>query len=295
MRYVLFDTCTWVDLCGSIQLWPLLDTIESAVNKGGLRVLVPEVVHLELAKHVPTAATRTVKATKTRLRELRNALPTLLSHDISALLRELDRVNSLLDATPGRIERVGKRVMALTANGIRLDTSEGVYKRVVDRGLRKIAPFHAGAKNSTADAVIVEVLLEHAKRIRESGDNRAIDFVSSNTSDFSSATNHNQPHNDFEADFSAARISYHSSLVPLVETVSKELDSEEEQKRLTRIIDAGHLRDRLPVDVTMPLSETCYGCGKPAVGGYRPSPGGLSWVMYCPACGWRRDTGEYFD
>jgi hypothetical protein len=128
-----------------------------------------------------------------------------------------------------------------------LATTDAVKRRVTERALAGLAPYHR-AKNSVADAILIEVYAELVGG-RESKRKRFA-FVTHNSKDFSEPNgDRRKPHPDIARLFAPPKSTYWGSLVDVVKDVDSELladhDSEfnfsQQPRRLSEIIEAEHL------------------------------------------------------
>ena len=298
MYDLIIDTCVWINVCSNVREWPLLDGLEKLVATRKVRLIVPAVIRVEANKHLPQTATKVVQTGKSWLQSLRFLSETVIAEPdrLSALHEVFAHFRTTLDATSPAINNTSDRALALIRDAHIIELSSEISERAIRRGIDKKAPFNSGSKNSTADAVILEATLAHARSVREAGDQRSIAFVTSNKSDFSAPQNQKLPHDDFAAELQTLKVDYHINIAALLEVLAKELDSTTEQAKLTEVIKQRNLIEHIAdVDIRQPLTSTCPKCGGRAYGGYRHSYGGLSWHLTCGTCGLSQDTGEYFD
>ena len=122
--------------------------------------------------------------------------------------------------------------------------------RAVERALSKLAPFHR-AKNSMADAILVEMFAEMVQAQSEPG--TQFFFVTLNTKDFSQQNGDRRlPHADFEPMFRAENCTYATSIVEVIKELDSELLSEleweesysEEPRGLSEILEALHVVEK---------------------------------------------------
>lgn len=298
MYNLIIDTCVWINVCSDVREWPLLDGLEKLVATRKVCLIVPAVIRDEVHKHLPNTAKSVAKTGKLWLQNLRFISETVITDParLLALREACTHCRMTLDVIPLAIRNTSDRALTLIRDAHIIELSSEINARAIRRGIDKKAPFNSGSKNSTADAVILETVLAHAKSVRETGDQRSIAFVTSNKSDFSAPRDQRLPHDDFAAELQALKVEYHINIAALLQVLAKELDSATEQAKLTEVITqrdlVAHIAD---VDISQPLTATCPKCGGQAYGGYRRSYGGLSWHLTCGTCGLSRDTGEYFD
>lgn len=200
MLNLLVDTSTWLDLAARRDGQKWIVALRQLIRQGSLRILVPGLVIEEFTRNRPRAEQAMTTKVADRFRLLRTDIGA--TYDREDLEQALGALNSLAHHVPlvgAMTTRNFDDILQLLQNGVSLHPSEAEYGRVVERGLDKTAPFHR-SRNSVADALLIELYISATTDVDLAQHPHA--FITSNSSDFSSATgDKRQPHKDLAAIF----------------------------------------------------------------------------------------------
>lgn len=186
MLFLLADTSVWLDLAKTINGQKLIVTVRVLAHERRLTLLVPQLVVEEFERNRERVEADMTRSVSGQLRRARDAIEQHGQGDgRQAALTELDNLAHRLPLINQMATRNFKDVRDLLANGRELAPTPDDYKRVVQRGLDKRAPFHRG-RNSAADALLLEM---YSTAVRSRSDDRREQwcFVTLNTRDFSAA------------------------------------------------------------------------------------------------------------
>ena len=293
MHDALLDTSTCFEIVLGADSDLLLSKIEQFVATNKLRLIVPEVVANEFARHREDQEQRTLKK---QLSILENAKKLLREHCDSsqhqAISSSFEVTEKAIGDQKAGIDRAINRVEDLFRHPStqRPGLNLGINERVVDRGIKKLAPFNRTKKapsetrnkNSVADAVVFETFVESVK-LRETNARKMI-FVNANPNDFSDANDSSLPHPDLAEVFQKPNVEYCPNIGAVLNQIEETAVPEPVVRHISDVIEMRHGR--------------CPKCGngKMVDGTYHPSQyGGLTWHLICDNCRNLIDTGDSFD
>ena len=219
MFNVLIDTCVWLDLAQDPKQTPLLLVVENMVKEKSISLIVPRVVHDEFHRNRERVAKSSARSLASHFQQVKEAVKKGTSDPRRqrALLAQLDNLNHKIPLIGGAAESVLERIAKLFQEAAILGTSDVAKLRAADRALTRRAPCHRENKNSMADAIVVEMYFEAAKKGKP-GERFA--FVTHNKSDFSLLDGDQRvPHPDLSAGFSKIKSLYCVNLAELLRRI----------------------------------------------------------------------------
>jgi PIN domain len=195
--FLLLDTCVWITVSQEPQLRKVLDQLEANVAENRVKLLVPEVIKVEFARNKPSIVKRHCDHYRTLVKHARELIPLMDGDKQDTVKTQIERAATNALTQTNLVTEALVRAEALMSNGntIALPVSDKAQVTVIERALKKQAPFHR-AKNSVADALIVECFHEFLLRNAVSDGSDAF-FVTENTSDLSAPNNPTLPHVDY--------------------------------------------------------------------------------------------------
>lgn len=212
-----------------------------------MRLLVPPVVIEEFDRNETRLQAAMTSTVASRFKQIRQDLFTYGSDDDAHAVEVIDDLGRHLPLVGAMTTRNFREIRELLVAGQTVQPSEAEMSRVVERGLRKAAPFHSG-RNSVADAVIFE-LYQTATKGADHG-THAHAFITTNHTDFSRANgDRRKPHDDIADAFDGTNSRYALGVDGLdivvrdyfdeeIEELLEETDFQEEPRRLGEIIAA---------------------------------------------------------
>lgn len=247
-HWVLIDTCVWLDLAKDHRELPIINALGELVLIGTIRLIVPEIVTTEFTRNRERVADEARTAFKTHIRLARDAVarygPDANKAATLAALSDVDHeIHNRGDSVSGTM----KMIEQLLDSAVTYPATEEIKRRVVDRALAQVAPYHR-AKNSVGDAIILETYIAHMATHSETTER--FTFVTHNIKDFSEQNGDRRlPHPDLAGLFDGTRSSYATSLAELLREIDPdvlddldfELNFQQDPRRLTEILEAEHL------------------------------------------------------
>jgi hypothetical protein len=246
--YVLIDTCVWLDIAKDYREQPVIGALEDLISAGEVELIVPQVVVDEFRRNKARIIEDARRSLQSHFRLVREAVNRFGDDEYRAsTLQALNEVDHKIvtgsDTVTDSVDRIEKLLTAKPA----VTTTETIKRRVTDRALSGLAPYHR-AKNSVGDAILIETYAEivggRATKRKRFG------FVTHNTKDFSEPNgDRRKPHPDIASLFTAPKSGYWVSLVEVIKDVDSELladhDNEfnfsQQPRRLSEILEAEHL------------------------------------------------------
>ncbi|UTY57187.1 PIN domain-containing protein [Massilia sp. erpn] len=192
MHLVMLDTCVWLDLATQKAELPMLAAIESLVQDGSIKILLPELVRVEFERNKERVIDATRRRLSSEFRVVKGVIESFGGDGKGAALETLDDLNLRLPILSEATHSTANRVLDLFETALEISISDTAKVRAAERAIAKKAPFHR-QKNSVADAVLAEAF--HEFRTAYAGDYATFRFVTHNVTDFSDK-DHRKPHND---------------------------------------------------------------------------------------------------
>ncbi|AOT05787.1 PIN domain-containing protein [Arthrobacter sp. U41] len=247
MLHLLIDTSTCLDLAQRRDGQRWIVALRILIREGKLKLLVPPVVIEEFDRNEARVQAAMTSSIAGRFRQIRQDLVTYGSDDDGHAVEVIENLGRHLPLVGAMTTRNFREVRELLVTGQVVEQSEVETNRVVERGLKKAAPFHSG-KNSVADAVIFELYQTAAQEADLAKHPHA--FITTNHTDFSRANgDKRKPHDDLADAFDGTGSRYALGVDGLnmvlrdhfgeeIEELFEETDFQEEPRRLDEILAA---------------------------------------------------------
>jgi len=245
--HLLVDTSTWLDLAQRRNGQRWIVALRVLIHQGEIVLLVPPVVIEEFDRNEARVQASMTSSIASRFKQIRQDLVAYGSDDDAHAVEVIEDLGRHLPLVGAMTTRNFKEIRELLVAGQRVEATETEMSRVVERGLKKLAPFHSG-KNSTADAVIFELYQTATSGAELTADPHA--FITTNHTDFSRLNgDKRQPHDDIAAAFDGAGSRYALGVEGLdsvlrahfgeeIDELFEEVDFQEEPRRLDEILAA---------------------------------------------------------
>ena len=245
MLRLLIDTSTWLDLARRRDGQRWIVALRVLVHHGEVELLVPPVVIEEFDRNRDRVEATMTSSVASRFKALRQDLLQYGDDDEQAM-KVIDGLSRHVPLIGAMTTRNFTEIRELLVAGRAVEPTEDSQRRVVERGLQKVAPFHRG-RNSVADAVLIETFADVA------AEGSAADiyaFITSNSDDFSLVDgDKREPHGDIATTFADVHTRYGLGVDGLdsvmrdyfgdeVEELFDEVDIREEPRRLDEILTA---------------------------------------------------------
>ncbi len=287
-HHTLIDTCVWIEMAGDPQAGEIASRLEGLIATTHFRLVVPDVVREEYARHKAGCSEKLAKRLSARVKEtIQHVRDYADGEGKPALLAGLEAFSGRVADVSNAAARAADRIQALLDHPEtrRLETTDEILRRAARRGYEKQAPF-VGNQNSTADAIILESFLGFFAR-HEAG-RCTFSFVTLDKSGFAAPKDRREPHPELGEPFADGRIKYSINLA-------------DEINRLIEVLPPAPRQEKkpLPEAVVRHVAEwqahrydpvVCPFCGKKALHdiGWR----GFTWHKKCGNCDRFLDTGE---
>jgi hypothetical protein len=192
--HLLVDTSTYLDLAQRRDGQRWIVALRVLIHQGKVKLLVPRVVVEEFDRNEARVQAAMTASIASRFKQIRHDLVTYGSDDDAHAMEVIEDLSRHLPLIGAMTTRNFAELRELLIAGEIIEPSRVEISRVVERGLRKAAPFHSG-KNSVADALIIELYRTAAQAADLALHPHA--FVTTNHTDFSQAKgDRRQPHDD---------------------------------------------------------------------------------------------------
>jgi hypothetical protein len=219
-----------------------VSALEELVSVDSVRLVFPNLVVSEFTRNKDDVAEKTRRRLSQEFKRVRNVVEEFGGENARHAIETLKEVGSRLPLLSEANYATISRVEELIANSLKLQTTDAAKLAAVARGLDKRAPFH-NSKNSTADAIIIELFSEFVAEWQSDSDSFL--FVTHNYKDFSSK-DHREPHQDFSEVFFEDNVYYFSTVSSainfldesILDDVQFEQDVMDETRSLQEILSA---------------------------------------------------------
>lgn len=246
--WLMIDTCVWLDLAKDHRQEPVIGALEELIGAGEIELIVPEVVVSEFARNKGRLVEEARRGFRSHLRLTREAVNRFSEGDCkSETLSGLDDVAHKIATSAEVVNDSVGRIEALLTAGPSIPTSDCVKRRVTDRAMSGIAPFHRN-RNSVADAILIEIYANQVSAL--SSEQMEFAFITHNTKDFSALNgDRRSPHSDLAKLFYSDQSTYSVSIVDLIRARYPELLADHEYeisfsqqwRSLSEILEAEHV------------------------------------------------------
>ena len=239
MHNIALDTNTWVYLANGMEPVRLLHFLKNEVEKGNIRIILPEIVSNEWDVHKEKSVRQGSLKHFNDIKEALDRLRKLLGEKgekgfLSFLLKEDDEKEYFEDFFKSFKEKKKEIEDAINENiklvddlfknhAVKIDVKDSIYKKAGLFALGKKAPFKM--KNSFADALILFSYLDY---LMTEGIKDAI-FVTYNTDDFCEKKEGKKLlHPDLKDEFDQAKCNFYKIVGEAINTIEKDIVSKEE-------------------------------------------------------------------
>ncbi|MFB4289208.1 PIN domain-containing protein [Nonomuraea sp. ATR24] len=223
MLRLLVDTSVWLDMAKHRDGQKLIVPIRVLCFQKRLQLIVPSLIVDEFERNRPRVEASVSASVAERIRQLKNDLKEYGGNQREQWLEEMSHRLPLLSALS---LRNFKEIKDLLDHPTAVEPTVRQRASVVQRALDKKAPFHL-AKNSVADALLIEVFRSVLKRSRASD---ICLFATSNHQDFSLQNgDRRKPHPDFDDIFTDQRAHYLMGLEGLASGLREHFGEEFEE------------------------------------------------------------------
>ena len=213
MKYLLLDTNIYIDMIVSRESSHKPESyynLEKILNFTDTKLLVPKIVKHELFRHIENEIEkigRNLNKSKhiindlywinetSELNEFNNNKKSILNN----LTRLIGEFKASKDTHVNHYKLQFNNLFE-HRNVIMIEENNNILAKVMKRKTYKLRPFHSNDKNSNADAVIIETILNIEDFIEDFNINDKIYFISKNDSDFAYKNNKDTLHSDIAKD-----------------------------------------------------------------------------------------------
>ena len=179
---ILIDTDVWLDLAKDYRKVPVLTALESLVRAGVVEFILPEIVVAEFVRNRDRVVEQSRRSLSSHIRRVREAMAEFGDEERrSAAIAQLDDMEHNVAVTGDLSHQTLDKITSLMGTSPVTVASDNAKLKAVERALSKLAPFHR-TRNSTADAVLIEIFVETLQAERET--ETRFFFVTLNTKDF---------------------------------------------------------------------------------------------------------------
>lgn len=244
MLHLLIDTSTWLDMAKRRDGQKWIVAIRVLVHQRELELLVPAIVIEEFERNRDRVEASMTASAAQRFKLMKQDLGEYGGPDYKQALQVVEKLAHEVPLIGAMTTRNFDDVLEMLRGGRTVEATDEERRRVVERGLRKLAPFHR-SRNSMADALLVELYASETARADMTTDPHA--FVTTNSDDFSLPNgDKREPHPDLADLFTIDGSAYGLGVDGLnsimldhfgdeLEDLFEETDFQEEPRRLSEI------------------------------------------------------------
>lgn len=201
MKYLLLDTNIYIDMIVSRSSTHSADSYEllkMLLDHDKVKIIVPAIIETEIKRHIASE----IKNVGTLVQKARKSIDEIywINH-IEEIKKYNEKIKPLKQTLGNMVDEFGKneehyindaskKITELMEykNVIRIEENDSLLINVQKRKLYKLCPFHIKDKESWADAMIIETLI-NIRDFIEIQDEDEIYFVTRNYKDFSKGNN----------------------------------------------------------------------------------------------------------
>ncbi len=245
MFNLLIDTCVWLDIAKDHRQVAVLDTLETLLRDGQLRLLLPRIVVDEFSRNKNRVVEESSRSLSSSLKRVKEAVHRLgEGRGKRVAIEHLEELDHRLPRLGEAAVEAVVQIEALFDSLPIIESSDRIILRAADRAVKQRAPFHR-QRNSMNDAILIEMYAELVNEKPIKG--VRFGFVTHNTKDFSHPSSDNRlPHPDIATYFSKIRSLYLINLAEILRRIAPyvitdamiEREWYEEPRSLTEIVAA---------------------------------------------------------
>ncbi|PZN93088.1 MAG: hypothetical protein DCF30_22165 [Hyphomicrobiales bacterium] len=165
---ILIDSCVWLDLVKDHRKRPVINALRDFVEDKSIELIMPRVVLDEFARNKERVVKQAEASAKSHCKTVSEAAVRFLgpqeAHTTIRAIHELDQKMTFKGGAASEAVHIIENMLGAAKV---VETTDALKLRVFDRALAKRKPFNE-SKNSTGDAVLIEIYDDAVKR-RESG------------------------------------------------------------------------------------------------------------------------------
>ncbi len=247
---ILIDSCVWLDLVKDHRKRPVINALRDFVEDKSIELIMPRVVLDEFARNKERVVKQAEASAKSHFKTVSEAAVRFLGpQEAQTTIRAIHELDQKMTFKGGAAREAVDIIEKMLGAAKVVETTDALKLRVFDRALAKRKPFNE-SKNSTGDAVLIEIYDDAVKR-RGKRSNDRFSFVTLNHQDFS-GINHQLPHPDlaeiFEPEWSTYSLSIADILndihPDLLEDYIAEYNGFQSDRSLTEMLDGQELLTR---------------------------------------------------
>lgn len=212
MKYLMLDTNIYIDMIVSREQSHKPETYNQLIKLldfGEIKLIVPNIVITELYRHIDDTINKIgididkIKKMSSELNWFNNVEALKQFRDnIKITMKGIDNLKSDFSTHKNTYKGASKELfkkMFSHENCIQICENEDIILKAMKRQIHQLRPFHYGnKKDSLADSIIIETLININKLIEFNKDEDSIFFISRNTSDFGKDKDSDEFHNDIK-------------------------------------------------------------------------------------------------
>lgn len=283
MKFLIIDSCVWLELAEKPPLRPLLQRLKNVLEKEGRELVLPGPVLLEYERNRSRISENWIKSLQSHMKHLNGLKPVLqnVQREIALIQEagraEIEEARKVIPANLKDIDGIFEVARVWEAD-------DKHFKDACSRNINFMPPAHVPQRSSVGDCLIWAAVLD----LLDEGE---VWFCSANSSDFSSPLRKDEAHPELVAEAAAKGngFRYFNDPTKLIESLIEELPKKSQEPAAS-----------LPLyfDYVPSPPSSCAKCGSRFYEGgafLNSHYGGLTLQYICRGCGSRFDTGEPFD
>lgn len=283
MKFLIIDTCVWLELAEKPPLRALLQELQTALRAKVRQLVLPTPVLLEYDRNRARLSESWVKSLQGHIKHL-NGLKQILSSVKDEIARTQEAGRAAIAEANKSVPQNLMDIESIFEAARIWEPNEVHFRETCDRNMKFKPPAQEPKRSSVGDCLIWAAVLD----LLDEGE---VWFCSANSSDFSGPERKDQAHPDLvtEAAAKGNGFRYFNNPTELVEELLKELPKEVK----TATVYLPKYFDYVPAP---PVK--CPKCGGKFYedGAFLNSAyGGLTLQYICRGCGFHFDTGDFFD
>lgn len=225
MTKILIDTCIWLDLAKTVKGEEILTLLERFIEEDKATLILPEIIIQEFNRNKDRIVADAGRSLSGQFSKVKDMIKLHAGPDEKDnLLAQLENINYKIPSLGESAFESIKRIEILFKKSEKIQMSDDIKLRSVQRAIDKKAPFHL-AKNSIGDSLIIESYADY--KFKNVSQEFRLMFVTYNKNDFSIKDgNQKKPHKDLVSLFDSPKSQYFIDLPEALNSIDPDLIEE---------------------------------------------------------------------
>lgn len=223
MKYLLIDTCVWIDLAKSSEMNNVSEKLQDIIAREDVQLLVPEIVISETKNKIRSAVDEHIKDLQIKIKSAKETNTRLITDYNISIPNISDHSNKIATSVemfcksfPDTINKI----LSTLENNMSLKHTDEDKILALDTAIHRKAPQHRG-KNNIADSLIIISFSQFIKSKQFNNNLDEAHFITHNIKDFSQVNgDNNKIHPELEEIFPInGNTHYHTNIADFINKI----------------------------------------------------------------------------